>query len=212
MMSSPEEKTVGWADVRIRALAPDSSTFFTVSPNSCMAFLILSLVYNYCKRFPFRICSQQALAVSKFSHLQKFQVEGVDRGPSKLYLGTKSQDYLLQSLPDLKNSQPCQIWHIYAHCGNSIVVNFCLNKVWGRAAGGEEGWDEGSRVDEVGRQGGAGRLGGRHPHEGSWEHIWNRLVWDLSDWSEPVGDGVRAYMCRVHWQTGFPYKCSQTHS
>ena len=145
MMSSPEEKTVGWADVRIRALAPDSSTFFTVSPNSCMAFLMLSLVYKYCKIFPFRICLQQALAVSRFSHLKKFQVEGVDRGPGKLYLGTKSQDYLLQSLPDLKNSQLCQIWHICSlwqfHCCQLLSEQGLRQGSWwrGRLRWGEQG-------------------------------------------------------------------------
>ena len=70
--------------------------------------------------------------------LKEFKVEGVDGSPCQLHL------FKFQTLTRLKTQ--------FAHCGDSLAVNFCLDKAGGRGGGGEGGGEGGGGV-EVADQG-----------------------------------------------------------
>ena len=78
MMSSPEQNTVGWAEVRTRALAPESSSSLTAEPNSWTYFIILD-IETLCTV----ILNGEMMELWNIHdfHLEKFKIEGVDRGP-----------------------------------------------------------------------------------------------------------------------------------
>ena len=79
--------------------------------------------------------------------LKEFKVEGVDRSPCQLHL------LKFETLRRLKTG--------FAHGGDSLAVNFCLDKAGGRGGGGEggsEGGERGGGGVEGCHQGAGGRL------------------------------------------------------